>query len=147
MRSALLLCSAALLAAGLITAPAQAQGRMAGTFQACFANKPMPGGVSTRLNLVVVAPEKTMSGNVAMTQAVNPPLNVTLPVTGSYKDIRGGRHVAKLASPEMPGRRVTMALTISKNWKAAVGTYSLWLDTPGGAKKGKLSLRQVPCQP
>ncbi len=147
MRNTLLLCSAVLLTAGLATAPAQAQGRMTGTFQACFANKPMPGGVSTRLNLVVVAPEKTMSGQVRMSQAVNPPLNVTLPVKGNYKDVRGGRHHAMLASPEMPGRRVTMDLVISKNWKAASGTYTLWLDTPGGVKKGKLDLRGTPCQP
>ena len=146
MRSALLLCSAALLTGGLVTAPAHAQGRTTGTFQACYTNKVMPGGVSVRLNLVVVAPEKTMSGEVRMSQAVNPPLNVTLPVKGSYTD-RGGRHLAKLASPEMPGRRVTMALTISKNWKAATGAYTLWLDTPGGVKKGKLSLRGTPCQP
>lgn len=146
MRSALLLCSAVLLTAGLATAPAQAQGRKTGTFQACYSNKAMPGGVSVRLDTVVVAPEKTMSGQVRMSQAVNPPLNVTLPVKGSYTD-RGGRHLAKLASPEMPGRRVTMVLTISKNWKAATGTYTLWLDTPGGAKKGKVSLRQTPCQP
>ena len=64
-----------------------------------------------------------MSGQVRMSQAVNPPLNVTLPVKGSYTD-RGGRHLAKLASPEMPGRRVTMVLTISKNWKAATGAYT-----------------------
>ena len=146
MRSALLLCSA-VFAAGLVavTAPAQAQGRMTGTFQACYSNKAMPGGVSTRLNLVVVAPEKTMSGEVRMSQAINPPLNVTLPVKGSYKD-GPRRHNAKLESPAMPGYHITMALTFASNWKAATGTYSLWLDTPKGAKKGKLSLRQVPCQ-
>jgi len=144
MRNALLLCPAALLAAGLVTAPAQAQGRPTGTFLACFASKSMPGGVSTRLNLTVVAPEKTMSGEVAMTQATNPPLDVHLPVKGSYKDVRGLHH-ATLAGPEMPGRHVKMNLVISKNWKAATGAYTLWLDTPGGVKKGKLSLHGTPC--
>jgi len=145
MRRAFLLCSA-MFAAGLVavTAPAQAQGRMTGTFPACYTNKAMPGGVSVRLDLAVVAPEKTISGNVAMTQAVNPPLNVALPVTGSYKDVRGAHH-ATLASPDMPGRRVKMNLVISKNWKAATGAYTLWLDTPGGMKKGKLTLHGTPC--
>jgi len=142
MTRAPLLCSAAVLAA-LTAAVTPAHAQM-GTFQACYSNKAMPGGVSVRLDLVVVAPAKTMSGQVRMSQAVNPPLNVTLPVKGSYKDVRGLHH-ATLASPEMPGRRVKMNLVISKNWKAATGAYTLWLDTPGGMKKGKVSLHGTPC--
>jgi hypothetical protein len=40
-----------------------------------------------------------------------------------------------------------MALAIGKNGKAAPGACTRWRDTPGGVKKGKLSLRGTPCQP
>ena len=136
------------LTAGMLTtaaAPAHAQG-MVGTFQACYRTKAMPGGVNVALNLIVVAPSKTMSGNVVVTQAINPPLDARLMVSGSYKN-GPRRHIAQLESPMMPGYHIKMSLIFTSNWKSARGTYSLWLDTPKGAKKGNVVLGQVPCQP
>lgn len=149
MRIATLLRSAALLAVGLLavsaTSPAGAAAKM-GAFHVCYANKPLLGGIVMGLNLVVVTPKKTMSGDVSVTQAINPPLDVKLPVQGHYRDIAKGRHAAKLASPNMPGRHITVALTATANWKAAVATYSLWLDTPQPPKTGKVTLNAVPCK-
>ena len=133
----------AVLSVGAI-APAHAQ---AGAFLACYRNKPLIGGVSVMLRLVVVTPSKTMSGNVSFAQPISPPLDVSLPVEGGYKNIRRGRHAAHLTNPPMVGRGITMNLVFSANWKAAKGSYALWLDTPGGLKKGKVVLRQTPCAP
>jgi hypothetical protein len=135
------------VAAGVLAgmaAPAQAQ--MVGAFQACYRNKPMPGGVGVSLNLVVVTPSKTMTGTSVVTQAVNPPLHVVLPVAGSYKQ-GPRRYIAQLESPMMPGYHIKMSLIFATNWKGATGTYDLWLDTPKGAKKGKVALRQTACTP
>ncbi len=125
MRIASLLRSAAVIAAGLLAAigvsPAQAQGKM-GAFHVCYQSKTMPGAVTMPLNLVVVTPKKTMSGEVTMSQAVNPPQHVQLPVSGHYRDLKKGRHVATLASPKMPGRHIAIAMTATANWKAAVAT-------------------------
>ncbi len=147
--SALFRSSAVMIAAGLVaavvaTSPARAAG-MSGTFPLCYQSKAMPGAVVMTLDLVVVAPKKTMSGQAMMTQAINPPLDVKLPVKGTYRDIRKGRHVAKLASPKRPGRHITIALTAAADWKTATASYSLWLDTPKPPKKGKVALHQVPC--
>jgi Domain of unknown function (DUF1842) len=145
-----LLRPSAMIAAGLLavaaTSPARAAGGMMGAFHVCYVSKAMPGAVGMALNLVVVTPKKTMSGEVTMTQAVNPPLHVQLPVKGSYRDVAKGRHVAKLASPKMPGRHIAIAMTATGDWEAAVASYDLWLDTPQPPKKGKVSLRQEPCK-
>ena len=147
MRIAILLRTAAVIAAGLVAlaalSPAHAQ--KMGAFHVCYASKAMPGAVVMHLNLVVVTPKKTMSGEVTVSQAVNPPLNVKLPVKGKYRTVKKGRHVATLASPKMPGRHITIAMTASANWKAAVARYSLWLDTPQPPKKGRVTLHQTPC--
>ena len=145
-----LLRSTVVIAAGLLavvaTSPARAAGGKMGAFHVCYASKAMPGAVHMALNLVVVTPRKTMSGDVTMTQAVNPPLHVQLPVKGSYRDVAKGRHVAKLASPKMPSRHIAIAMTATGDWKAAVASYDLWLDTPQPPRKGKVSLHQEPCK-
>lgn len=148
MRIAILLRCAAVIGAGVLAlaaiAPAHAQ--KMGAFHVCYQNKPRPGAVVMRLDLVVVTPQKTMSGEVTVSQAVNPPLHVMLPVKGHYRNVKKGRHVAELASPKMPGRHISIAMTATATWKAAIASYSLWLDTPHPPKKGKVSLRQTACK-
>ena len=90
LRAAGLVLTTGLLATAAV--PVHAQG-MVGTFQACYRTKAMPGGVNVALNLIVVAPSKTMSGNVVVTQAINPPLDARLMVSGSYKN-GPRRHIA-----------------------------------------------------
>ena len=146
--ASLLRPAAMLLAAGVLAgtaAPAQAQ--MTGTFPVCFANRPARGGVHLMLRLVVVTRRGTgtLSGSVTFTQAVNPPLNVTLPVVGSYNDISRERHGATLSNPPMVGPQVKMGAVFSTLWKAADGAYALWLDTPGGPKKGNFRVFEASC--
>lgn len=147
MRIASLLRCSAVIAVGLlaVAATSPARARM-GAFHICYQSKPIPGAVVMRLNLVVVTPRRTMSGQVFVNQAVFPPLHVTLPVRGHYRTIRRGRHVARLASPRMPGYHIAIAMTTTPRWTAAVARYSLWLDGPMPPRKGKVSLRKVPCK-
>ena len=146
LRPSSVVVAAAALAAVATTAPAQAAD-MAGTFPLCYQSKAKPGAVTMALDLLVVAPAKTMSGDVTMGQATNPPLDVKLAVKGGYTNIAKDRHHAELVSPDMPGRHVKVMLTASKDWKAAIADYTLWLDTPAAPKTGKVALRMVPCTP
>ena len=146
LRSSTVLAAAAGLLAVVATAPARAAD-MTGTFPVCFQSKAAPGAVSMALNLMVVAPDKTLSGDATMGQATHPPLDVKLPVKGSYVDIANGRTHAELESADMAGRHLAVSMTVGKGWKAAIAHYMLWMDTPTGTKTGKAVLRQVACTP
>jgi hypothetical protein len=134
-------------AAGLVAVAAAAPAGAAetGAFPLCYHAKSKPGAVFMGLDMIVVTPGKTMSGKATMTQAVNPPLDVKLDVKGGYTDESNG-HMAKLTSPDMPGRHVTIVLNAAEDWKTATADYTLWLDTPDGTKTGKLDLVQIHCQ-
>lgn len=141
-RSSAVMVAAAGLVAAAAAAPAAAE---TGAFPLCYQSKAIPGAVVMTLDLVVVTPAKTMSGKATLTQAVNPPLDVALEVKGPYTDGPAG-HVAKLASPDMPGRHLTVMLDAATDWKTATADYTLWLDTPAGTKTGKLELMSKPCK-
>lgn len=114
-------------------------------FPACYRTRNnLMGAVGIWLELTVSPPGRTISGNASFYQATYPPLDVTLPLEGTYVDAaKTGHHRAVLASPRHSGRNAGMRLTISPDWAEASGTYSLSGGTRGGVE---VMLRKVPCK-
>ncbi len=95
-----------------------------------------PGAPSLRLDLFVDMAQATASGTARVTQAVNPPLNVKLPVHGDVITMtvmpKNTHFQLKLTSPQMPGRHIDVTAVVESDRKTGRAHVLVWLDTPGG---------------
>jgi hypothetical protein len=108
-----------------------------GTFIVSYESADQPlGARSLRLDLIVDMVHAIASGTAEVTQAVNPPLNVKLPVQGPVITMTVMPNIThyqlKLSSPQMPGRHIDVTAVVESDWQTGKAHVVLWLDTPSG---------------
>lgn len=109
-----------------------------GTFLVSYAStNVLAGGYSLTLNLVVDVVNNRASGIAGVTQAINPPLDVSLPVHGTVTDLTvmpmNTHHLVVLqSSDKLLGRHIEMRLVTSDDWQSGTANVTLFLDTPAG---------------
>lgn len=100
----------------------------------------LAGGYVLNLNLVVDVVNNTAGGIASVTQAINPPLDVKLPVHGTVTDMtvmpKNTHHLVVLeSSNKLLGRHIEVRLVTSEDWQTGTANVTLFLDTPGGVKQ------------
>lgn len=112
-----------------------------GLFPACFrVSRNLAGGETATFKWLVNAMHKTVSGTGRLTQAVNPPTDITVEMTGSYVDAEGG--IFLQAAGSMPGASIQVVLML-KSWGDPGEAVALnWL-----ANNHHFSDKDVPAKP
>ncbi len=112
-----------------------------GTFLVSYESVNVPaGGYSLNLNLVIDAVNHKAAGIAGVTQAINPPLDVHLPVHGTVTDMtvmpKNTHHLVVLESADkLLGRHIEVRLVTSDDWQTGTANVTLFLDTPAGVKQ------------
>lgn len=120
-----------------------------GLFKVVYQGSTAPaGGLNLTLNLAVDTVRDTATGEASVTQATNPPLEVTLPVSGTVTNMTVMNptrtyHLVKLDSPAMPGRHIDVRLVAEPDWKAGEAEVILFLDTAEGVKQFHVPVKAV----
>lgn len=108
----------------------------------------LAGGYALNLNLVIDKAHNTASGVAGVTQAINPPLDVKLPVHGTVTDMtvmpNNTHHLVVLeSSNKLLGRHMEVRLVTSDDWQTGTANVTLFLDTPGGVKQFTTEVKAV----
>lgn len=108
----------------------------------------LAGGYTLNLNLVVDTVNQTASGIAGVTQATNPPLNVSLPVHGTVTDMtvmpKNTHHLVVLeSSNKLLGRHVEVRLVTTDDWQSGTANVTLFLDTPQGVVQFTTEVKTV----
>lgn len=108
----------------------------------------LAGGYSLRLDLVIDVVNNKAAGMSGVTQAINPPLNVKLPVHGTVTDMtvmpRNTHHLVVLESADkLLGRHIEVRLVTTDDWQSGTANVTLFLDTPQGVKQFTTEVQAV----
>jgi len=108
----------------------------------------LAGGYALTLNLVVDVAHSKASGIAGVTQAINPPLNVRLPVYGTVTDMtvmpKNTHHLVVLqSSDKLLGRHIEVRLVTADDWQTGTANVTLFLDTPDGVKQFTTEVKAV----
>lgn len=120
-----------------------------GLFKVVYQGSTAPaGGFNVVLPLTVDTVRHTVTGEVTITQATNPPLEITLPVSGTFTDMTVMNptrtyHLIKLQSPAVPGRHVDLRMVAEPDWKSGDADVVLFLDTADGVKRFQVPMKAV----
>jgi len=97
----------------------------------------LAGGYNLGLNLFVDVAHGKASGMSSVTQAINPPLDVQLPVHGTVTDMtvmpKNTHHLVVLESSDKTlGRHINVRLVTTDDWQTGTANVTLFLDTAQG---------------
>ncbi len=110
-------------------------------FHACYQVEPEAsvGQPRLQLNLVVSTPTGEVSGQAHLTQAVNPPIDVTLPVAGHGHQADPPMGNIIQVEGSRPGASVAAILFLDEGWEKGNGAVRYYANNKYGSFQGLAS--------
>lgn len=114
----------------------------------CYVNTTtLEGGYS--LKLVLLITDNAVAGHASVTQATNPPLNVSLPVAGTISAMtvmpNNTHYLLVLNQPAgWVGQAVNVRAVLAGDMQTGTANVSVFLDTPSGSREFTTEIKSVP---